>query len=204
MIRDRKLFLRRRKKDEIRALGMILHHLGLSLRETRRIVRSYGKVSHEAIRQWYHRLGSIDSNVERKERKVLAIDETKVKVKGRYEYLWAVIDVCTREILVVYLSSTRTAFEAMSVVKKALKACSNRPVVLVDNGPWYVWALQRLGVERVHRTFGERNAIEQWFGIMKRRTRRFYNSFNNCRSLESPRRWMRAFMNAYNLLRSLT
>lgn len=44
----------------------------------------------------------------------------------------------------------------------------------VDKGPWYKPALERLGIPWEHETFGPRNPIEQWFGILKHRVKRFY------------------------------
>ncbi|MEM2555488.1 MAG: hypothetical protein QXD31_01420, partial [Candidatus Caldarchaeum sp.] len=49
----------------------------------------------------------------------------------------------------------------------------------VDRGPWYPWALKRLGIEYFHETFGERGRIERWFRELKERTRRFYNNINS-------------------------
>ncbi|MEM4374462.1 MAG: hypothetical protein QXI97_05635, partial [Nitrososphaerota archaeon] len=46
-------------------------------------------------------------------------------------------------------------------------------------GPWYQWALNRLGIEYIHETSGERNRIERWFRKLKDRTRRFYNNINS-------------------------
>jgi len=51
-------------------------------------------------------------------------------------------------------------------------------VIVVDRGPWYPWALKRLGLEYFHETFGERNRIERWFRKLKERTKRFYNNIN--------------------------
>jgi len=47
----------------------------------------------------------------------------------------------------------------------ALRACANKPLILVDGGPWYPWALERLGLQWLHVTFGERNGIEHCFGM---------------------------------------
>ncbi|MEM1944470.1 MAG: hypothetical protein QW756_04730 [Nitrososphaerota archaeon] len=46
-------------------------------------------------------------------------------------------------------------------------------------GPWYPWALKRLGINNIHETFGERNIIERWFRELKERTGRFYNNINS-------------------------
>jgi len=40
----------------------------------------------------------------------------------------------------------------MIFVRKVLDACTKGPVVLVDGGPWYPWALERYGL----------NELRQW------------------------------------------
>jgi transposase-like protein len=44
--------------------------------------------------------------------------------------------------------------------KKSLETCTNKPIFLVDKGPWYAEAFQALGLKWEHRTFSERNRIE--------------------------------------------
>jgi transposase-like protein len=56
--------------------------------------------------------------------------------------------------------------------------CTNKPLVIVDRGPWYRWALERLGLEYRYERFGLRNMVERFFGYLKQRTRRFYNNIN--------------------------
>jgi transposase-like protein len=60
-----------------------------------------------------------------------------------------------------------------------LRSCDGKPVIIVDKGPWYRWALERLGMTYFHETFGNRNKIERWFREMKERTKRFYNNVNS-------------------------
>jgi transposase-like protein len=71
----------------------------------------------------------------------------------------------------------------MLIAKKFLRMvmdrCINKPLVIVDRGPWYRWALERLGLKYQYQTFGIRNAVERFFGYIKQRTRRFYNNINS-------------------------
>ena len=41
----------------------------------------------------------------------------------------------------------RSCLDALTFLKKALKMCTNKPLVIVDKGPWYRWAFERLGLE---------------------------------------------------------
>jgi len=83
------------------------------------------------------------------------------------------IDVDNQEIIAVHVSTTRTSLDALYFLRKVLECCENEPLILVDGGPWYRWALQRLGLRYDHQTFGERNAIEQWYSLFKARVKRF-------------------------------
>ncbi|MEM2403711.1 MAG: DDE-type integrase/transposase/recombinase [Candidatus Methanomethylicia archaeon] len=87
-------------------------------------------------------------------------------------------------------------------LRKVLEAYANKPIILVDKGPWYPEALQALGLELVHRTFSERNRIEQWFRTMKARTKRFFNNFPiRKKSIFKIKLFIRLFVLWYNFIR---
>jgi transposase-like protein len=50
-------------------------------------------------------------------------------------------------LLALAASYGRSCLNALSFLKKALRMCTNKPLVLVDKGPWYRWAFERLGLE---------------------------------------------------------
>jgi transposase-like protein len=71
-------------------------------------------------------------------------------------FIWSAIDVDTKEILGVYASFQRSSLNTVWFMRKVLITCSGKkPRVLVDGGPWYPWALDRMGFEREHVTFGK-------------------------------------------------
>ena len=156
--------------------------------------------SHASVCRWVHALKGITSPVSVKERKVVAIDETKLKIRGRQVYVWAAMDVETKELLAVYASYYRSHINTLVFLKKVLGTCTNKPVVLVDGGPWYPWPLERYGLRWLHITFGYRNAIERFFRTLKERTRRFYNNLTSDR-LDNLQSFMDVFMLWYNHLR---
>jgi transposase-like protein len=53
--------------------------------------------------------------------------------------------------------------------------CTNKPLVLVDKGPWYRWAFERLGLEYKHERFGMRDRVERFFRYLKERTIVFHH-----------------------------
>jgi putative transposase len=60
-------------------------------------------------------------------------------------YVWSAVDVDSRELLALEASYGRSSLNALSFLKKALKMCTNKPLVLVDKGPWYSGHLRGLG-----------------------------------------------------------
>ncbi|MFP3209722.1 MAG: hypothetical protein RXR82_08620, partial [Nitrososphaeria archaeon] len=92
--------------------------------------------------------------------------------------------------------------DALLFLSRVLGACTNKPVFVVDRGPWYSWAFQELGLEYYHETFGDRSRVERFFGSLKRRTRVFLKDINARRSrIASLDRMMNIFFVYCNGLR---
>ncbi|MDA4118935.1 MAG: DDE-type integrase/transposase/recombinase, partial [Thaumarchaeota archaeon] len=92
--------------------------------------------SHVSVFNWVHALRGVMSLVPRRERNIVAIDETKLKIRGRQVYVWAAIDADTKELLAVYASYYRSHINTMVFLRKVLQTCVGRkPVILVDGGP---------------------------------------------------------------------
>lgn len=196
---DRKIFLRQRKKHETKVMAILIYHAGLSYRKTSQIIGNLESFSHESLRKWYKKCIAFFCP-QRKKRPVIAVDETKVKWEGRQIYIWNAIDIEDHVVLAVYVSVSRTSFDAIYFLKKVLNYCENKPFILVDGGPWYRWAFQRLGLEWEHQTFGERNHIEQWYNQYKTRVKRFWKRFPYHSTLQSINQWSLAWTGLYNLL----
>ena len=153
LLEAKNIFVRNRKKRRTRALGILMYHYGLSLRKCRNILSSFEDISHESIRKWYHKTDTIFS-VEKCYRETVAVDETKLKINGKLYILWAAIDTSNWEVLGIWVTKGRASIEAYSFLKYVLNKCINQPRIIVDGGPWYKPALQRLGVDWEHITFG--------------------------------------------------
>jgi len=95
----------------------LLYMAGLSTRTIAEVVRAV-PASREAVRQWVHRLATLPSQAEARIRRCLAIDETKLKVNGNQVFVWAVIDVDSREILAFDASWQRSIMNAEHLLKK--------------------------------------------------------------------------------------
>jgi putative transposase len=62
-------------------------------------------------------------------------------------------------------------------MRKVLKMCLDKPLVLADGGPWYNWVFEHLGLNKQRMTFGMRSHIENIFKLVKDRTKIFSNNF---------------------------
>jgi len=154
----------------------MFHAAGLSFRDVseRYCVTA---ASRESVRKWFHRFSSIFS-VDKKFRDTVAVDETVVKMHSLRVYVWSAVDVDSGEILAVYASRSRNMLIALKFLRIVLDRCLNKPLIIVDRGPWYRWALERLRLKCPYQKFGLRNAVEKFFRHLKQRTRRFYNNIN--------------------------
>lgn len=97
--REQDVFSREVTPAVERVWAAFLHHAGLSFR---RVGNALGH-SHEAVRQWYHRLSKVFEPKPDNHR-LLAVDETTVQVEAREVYAWAARDVETFEAIHVEVS----------------------------------------------------------------------------------------------------
>lgn len=116
-------------------------------------------------------------------------------------YVWAAVDVDTVEVVHIEVSPGRSDLDAVLFLKAVPKRCRGQPVIVVDRGPWYNWALDELDIcESRRETSGERSLVEAWFGRFKHRTRRFYSRFPHRSTWQSVQRWSRAFAALHNAM----
>jgi transposase-like protein len=128
------------------------------------------------VLDWARALGSVGWTIPPRGRRLIAVDETVERVNGREVYVWAAIDVDTRELLAIKATWSRSSLDALLFLSRVLGACTNKPVSVVEG------ALRELGLEYYHETFGDRSGVERSFGSLKGRTRVFFNNINAGRS----------------------
>jgi transposase-like protein len=63
------------------------------------------------------------SKVQKRERRVVAMDETKLKLQGREVFIWAAIDIDTKELLSLYASYQRSSINQSHDIRKESSAC---------------------------------------------------------------------------------
>jgi putative transposase len=134
----------------------------------------------------------------------IAVDETKLCVKKSYVYVWSAVDVDSKELLALEVSYGRNCLNALAFLKKALRMCTNKPLVIIDMGPWYRWALERLGLEYRYEKFGLRNSVERFFRYLKERTMIFHHKLsarNNIQGITNIKLFLNLFTIYYQAAR---
>jgi len=71
----------------------------------------------------------------------IAVDGTKLRVKKSYVYVWSAVDVDSKGIIGSRGVVRQEQSNALALLKKALRMCTNKPLILVDKGPWYRWGI---------------------------------------------------------------
>jgi len=201
-IKDLKIFKRNKVDILTKIVSALMTNAGLSLRKTANIASIVlTKVSHVSVRKYHRALRKVIDVVKPKHREIIAVDETKLKVNGRLVIIYGAVDVETEEILAIRVTPDRSELQTYLFMREVKKKCIGRTKVLTDKGPWYTkWSLR--GFEHEHMTFGLRNSIERCFGIIKDRTKRFYNNINckNFKSgIENLQAFLEVFVGLYNL-----
>jgi len=197
-----KIFLRNKKSMTTKIVCALLHIQSTSLRSIVKVFSIVENFSHESVRKWALKIAPLLPKPTKKHRQIVAIDETEIKIAGKWAYLWTAVDFATKEVLATMISWTRNILLARAFAFQMLKACKNKPFVAVDGGVWFPSALTRLGFKWKRVEGGVRNCVEQWYAIFKRRTKVFNNHFPVWKvgiEFHVVGRFVDAFVGLYNL-----
>jgi len=119
-------------------------------------------------------------------------DETKIKVGGRYAYLWDVMDSKTRFLVSKHLSFGRGSKEAAKLLTEALRKAGKEPRMLITDGLGsYCSAIDEKRQQGLMKSTNHlsgrslrdasNNRIERMHGTLKERTKTL-RGLNNIRS----------------------
>ena len=89
-------------------------------------------ISKSAVHYLARKVSTIKVAREPRYRRCIAVDGTKLRVKKSYVYVWSAVDVDSRELLALEASYGRSSLNALAFLKKALRICINKPLVIVD------------------------------------------------------------------------
>src|SRR5262249_47169892 len=178
----------------------------LSLRDLTEMFLDRGIIfTHEAVREWETKLAPVLSETLRKHRRGRVgrswyCDETYLRVKGRWTYLYRAIDR-DGNLVDVYLSETRDRVAAEAFFQSARTVTGSVPDrVTTDGHDSYPGAIKvELGEAVTHRTNRYlNNHLEQDHRGIKQRThsmcgfRSFVSAERFCRAYEEVRQFFRA------------
>ena len=76
--------------------------------------------------------------MERKQRKLIALDETIVKANKKRYYVYSAVDVERDELILMRVYTTRNWLVTKSFIKEMLKYCKNKPKFVIDRAPWLI------------------------------------------------------------------
>jgi putative transposase len=101
-------------------------------------------------------------------------------------------------------SRGRSSLDALVFLSRVKTRCAGAlPIIVTDKGPWYPYALKRLGFDHMHNTFSIRNPTEQFFRLVKDRTRMFYNNLNTDNGIKHLLLFMKLFAFYYSNIRKV-
>ncbi len=152
--------------------------------------------THEAVRAWEERFAPMITDALRRRRRGTVgcswyVDETYVKVGGRWCYLYRAIDR-VGNLVDCRLSKTRDMSAARRFFQSALKVTGEAPDrVTTDGHDSYPRAIrEELGVTVKHRT---NRYLNNWIEQDHRGIKQRYGPMRGFGSFESARRFCRAF-----------
>ncbi|KYG33262.1 IS6 family transposase [Priestia endophytica] len=172
----------------------------LSFRDLVEMMEERGlSIAHTTIMRWVHQYGpKLDERVRRHLKPTndyWRVDETYVKVKGQWMYLYRAVD-SEGNTIDFYLSKTRDHKAAKRFSKKALRSfhVSKPRVITVDKSPAYPMAIEELKKEKkmpvgiqIRQVKYLNNIVEQDHRFIKKRVRSMLGlkSFRTAKSILS-------------------
>ncbi|RLG17920.1 hypothetical protein DRN75_02940 [Nanoarchaeota archaeon] len=90
-------------------------------------------VSHNAVHKWVKKFEEkLTISTEKKERKLIAIDETVVKANKKHYYVFSVVNVEGNVLILMKVYTTRNYLTAKSFIKEVLNYCENKSKFIID------------------------------------------------------------------------
>ena len=157
LVKELRIFERNKVPEEIKILGIAIYFQTSSFRRTARILSELHKVSYNAVRRWIKKIEEkLPIATEKKQRNLIAIDETVVKANKKRYYVYSAVDVERNELILMKVYMTRNWLVTRSFVKEVVKYCENKPKFITDRASWLVEALKSLNLEFEHEGFREK------------------------------------------------
>jgi len=200
----KKLFLRNRVPPGAKVFACYVYvSRGCSLRGVEGLLRELGiETSHVSVWKWFQQLSSRlwQKAFCRRRRRYLVVDETKIRTRKGWIYVFAALDPENREMVNFLITGERGLLDTLGFLSRCLRFCDGKPTLITDGGPWYRWPARRLGLKHEVVCGGVRSYVERWFETLKDRLRAF-DCYFPTREFTSVRNFIIVFCFWYNSCR---
>jgi putative transposase len=179
--------------EVIRLVVMMYVRYPLSLRNVEDLLAERGiDISHETVRFWWNRFGSIFAAEIRKRRVAHMracpqwrwhLDEVFVKVNGKLCYLWRAIDH-EGEVLEAVVTSKRNKAAALKLLKRIMKKYGLPQSIVTDRLRAYSAAMKEINAADRHKVGGRLNNRAENSHQPFRRRERAMQRFRNMKTLQ--------------------
>lgn len=153
IVKELKIFERNKVSLEIKVLGIATYIQTSSVRRIAGILSELHPVSKTLVWKIKKFEEKLPITAEKKERNLIAIDETIVKARKKKYYVYSAVNVEKNELILMRVYATKNYLTTKSFVKEVLEYCKNKPKFIVDKAPWLIDALKSLGLEFEHQSF---------------------------------------------------
>jgi putative transposase len=141
------VFERNKVPLDLKVLGLAFYIQLSSLRRAARALSEVHRVSKTAVWRWVRKLSEkISIDPPRIPRRLVALDETCVKVNGLEYWVYAAIDADRNEVLSMRVFPSKNVLATKLFMEEVLKYCDGTPTFAVDSAPWLMGALKGLGL----------------------------------------------------------
>jgi len=203
----------RTSREIIRLAVMMYVRFPLSLRNVEDLLHERGiDVSHEAVRFWWMRFGTLFASEIRKARIQRMrcysnwqwhLDEVFVKINGDIHYTWRAVDH-EGEVLDAFVTKRRDRKAALKFLRKLMKRYGRPEKIVTDNLRSYGAAMKEIGNEDRQRTGRWLNNRAENSHLPFRRRERAMSRFRRMRSLQKFAAVHSSVFNHFNQERSLS
>ena len=149
-------------------MGLAFYIQLSSLRRAAGALSEVHRFSKTAVWRWVGKFSErVNVKPSRMARRLIALDETCVKVNGLEYWVYAAIDVDRNEILSMRVYPSRNVLTSEQFIREVLKYCEGKPTFIVDNAPWLKQPLRSRTYHTMRSPFDGRSLIESAYSSFK-------------------------------------
>jgi putative transposase len=185
--------------------GVYLYYCCTSLVRASRALEPWIERSHVSIWKWVQRLAPYCDrfDVDRKLVRVIFVDETMIKIRGRRAWVWVAYEPGLRAFLAFRISYNQSILDAYLFLKELRRKYGLKPI-WTDEGVWYPEACKWARLEHHVYDIEGKNLIERMNQYLKDRLENFDDLFPcykpDC-DREHVNNWVRVFRFYHNHVR---